>query len=81
MHRTSIGASNFKYTRDIMDTDAHLAKLAEQLHPCPDAAVVVGRRVYGGVSIAIGQKTMRMMEELPKVELRLVRDGIGVVKE
>lgn len=64
-----------------MDTDAHLAKLVEQLHPRPDAAVVVGRRVYGGVSIAIGQQTMRMMEELPKVELRLVGDGIGVVKE
>lgn len=79
--REKARATLFKYTRDMLDTDAHLAKLTEQLHPRPDAAVVVGKRVHGGVSIAIGQKTMRVMEDMPKVELRLVGEGIGVVRE
>ena len=79
--REKARATLFKYTRDIMDTDAHLAKLAEQLHPRPDAAVVVGKKVHGGVSVTIGQKAMRVMEDMPKVELRLVGEGIGVVRE
>lgn len=77
--REKARATLFKYTKDILDLDGELAKLAEQLHPRPDAAVVVGKRLHGGVTITIGQKTMRVMEDMPGAELRLIGDAITVV--
>lgn len=78
--REKARATLFKYTRDILDLDGQLAKLAEQLHPRPDAVVAVGKRLYGGVSITVGQKTMRVMEDMPGANFGLVGEAVGVVQ-
>ncbi|MGY8524941.1 DUF342 domain-containing protein [Paracidovorax citrulli] len=78
--REKVRATLFKNSQDLLDIDKRLAKLVEELQPRPDAAVVIGKRLYGGVSITIGQKTMKVMEDMPGAELRIIGDGIGVVQ-
>jgi uncharacterized protein (DUF342 family) len=77
--REKARATLFKYTRETLDIDAKLGKLTEQLQPYPEAAVVVGKKIHGGVTLWIGQKTMRVMEDMNGGELRLLDDRIGFV--
>lgn len=78
--REKVRATLFKNSQDLLEIDKRLATLVEELQPRPDAAVVIGKRLYGGVSITIGQKTMKVMEDMPGAELRIIGDGIGVVQ-
>ncbi len=77
--REKARATLFKLTRDAIELDARLAKLAEQLHPSPEAVIEVSRRIHGGVSVQIGQKSMKIMEDKPGGQIRVIEDRIALV--
>lgn len=77
--REKARATLFKLTRDSIELDARLAKLAEKLRPSPEAVIEVSRRIHGGVSLHIGQKSMKIMEDKPGGQIRLVEDRIALV--
>lgn len=77
--REKARATLFKLTRDSIALDARLAKLAEQLRPSPEAVIEVSRRIHGGCSLHIGQKSMKIMEDKPGGHIRLVEDRIALV--
>ncbi|MGO4330447.1 DUF342 domain-containing protein [Cupriavidus sp. 2TAF22] len=77
--REKARATLFKLTRDSIELDARLARLAEQLRPSPGAVIEVSRRIHGGVSAHIGQKSMKIMEDKPGGQFRLVEDRIALV--
>jgi uncharacterized protein (DUF342 family) len=77
--REKARATLFKLTRDSIELNARLAKLAENLRPSPEAVIEVSRRIHGGVSLQIGQKSMKIMEDKPGGQIRLVEDRIALV--
>jgi len=77
--REKARATLFKLTRDAIGLDARLAKLAEQLHPAPDAVIEVSRRIHGGVVAHIGQKSLKIMEDKPGGQFRMVEGRVTLV--
>jgi uncharacterized protein (DUF342 family) len=69
----------FKYTRDLLDVDARIAHLAQQLQPTAAAQVLIGKKIHGGVTVFFGHKQMRILEDKPGGRLRLVDDRIALV--
>lgn len=67
----------FKYTTDLLDLDAELAELMRQLQPQPLAEVVVGKKMHNGVTISIGNKQLRVMEDQVGGHFRVVDERIS----
>ncbi len=76
--REKARATGYKLTRDLMELDAEIAALSEQMRPLADAVIEAGRRIHGGVTLQVGHKVLKVMEDKPGGRISLVEDRITV---
>ncbi|WP_374351405.1 DUF342 domain-containing protein [Chitinimonas sp.] len=68
-------------TRDQIDAevaqyDARLQQLAEQIELAEGASIVIGKAIYSGVNLQVGQKLLQVMEDRGACRIRLKDDKI-----
>ncbi|MNR19477.1 hypothetical protein D3C85_1362710 [compost metagenome] len=68
----------YKINRDLFELDAEIARLAEQMKPSEEAVIAVGRRIHGGVTMQVGHKILKVMEDKTGGQVRVVDDRISV---
>lgn len=61
---------------DVTDLDARLMQLAGQLELADGASIEVGKAIYSGVNLQIGQKLMQVLEDRGAARVRLKDDMI-----
>ncbi|CAG9165269.1 hypothetical protein LMG23992_00407 [Cupriavidus laharis] len=76
--REKARATLFKSSRDLFELDEKLAKLGEQMQPAAGAVIDAGRRIHGGVTLQVGNRVLKVMEDKPGGQIRLVDDRIAV---
>jgi uncharacterized protein (DUF342 family) len=76
--REKARATMYKINRDLFELDAEIAKLAEQMKPSDEAVIAVGRRIHGGVTMQVGHKILKVMEDKTGGQVRVVDDRISV---
>lgn len=76
--REKARATMHKINSDLFELDAEIAKLAEQIKPSDDAVITAGRRIHGGVTLQVGHKVLKVMEDKTGGQIRVVDDRITV---
>lgn len=76
--REKARATMYKINRDLFELDAEIAKLTEQMKPSDEAVIAVGRRIHGGVTMQVGHKILKVMEDKTGGQVRVVDDRISV---
>ena len=76
--REKARATMFKINKDLFELDAEIARLAEQIKPSDDAVIAVGRRIHGGVTLQVGHKVLKVMEDKTGGQVRVIDDRITV---
>ncbi|CAG2132243.1 hypothetical protein LMG19282_00572 [Cupriavidus campinensis] len=76
--REKARATMYKINRDLFELDAEIARLAEQMKPSEEAVIAVGRRIHGGVTMQVGHKILKVMEDKTGGQVRVVDDRISV---
>ncbi|WER44942.1 FapA family protein [Cupriavidus sp. WKF15] len=76
--REKARATLFKSTRDLFELEEKLARLGEQMQPAAGAVIDAGRRIHGGVTLQVGNRVLKVMEDKPGGQIRLVDDRIAV---
>lgn len=76
--REKARATMYKINRDLFELDADIARLAEQIKPSDDAVIAVGRRIHGGVTLQVGHKVLKVMEDKTGGQVRVIEDRITV---
>lgn len=76
--REKARATMYKINRDLFELDAEIARLSEQIKPSDDAVIAVARRIHGGVTLQVGHKVLKVMEDKTGGQVRVVEDRITV---
>ena len=76
--REKARATMYKINRDLFELDAEIARLAEQIKPSEQATIAVSRRIHGGVTLQVGHKVLKVMEDKTGGQIRVVDDRITV---
>ncbi len=76
--REKARATMFKINRDLFELDAEIAKLDEQIKPSDNAVIAVSRRIHGGVTLQVGHKVLKVMEDKTGGQVRVIEDRITV---
>ncbi|UBM11900.1 DUF342 domain-containing protein [Cupriavidus metallidurans] len=76
--REKARATMYRINRDLFELDAEIAHLAEQMKPSEQAEIAVGRHIHGGVTLQVGHKVLKVMEDKPGGQIRVVDDRIAV---
>jgi len=76
--REKARATLFKSSRDLFELESRLAELSQQMQPATGAVIDVGRRIHGGVTLQVGHRVLKVMEDKPGGQIRLVADRITV---
>ena len=76
--REKARATMYKISRDLFELDAEIARLTEQIKPSDDAVIAVSRRIHGGVTLQVGHKVMKVMEDKTGGQVRVIEDRITV---
>jgi len=76
--REKARATMYKINRDLFELDAEIARVAEQMKPSEQAVIAVGRRIHGGVTLQVGHKVLKVMEDKTGGQVRVVDDRIAV---
>ncbi|WP_092138936.1 DUF342 domain-containing protein [Cupriavidus sp. YR651] len=76
--REKARATMYKINRDLFELDAEIARLAEQIKPSNEAVIAVSRRIHGGVTLQVGHKVLKVMEDKSGGQVRVVDDRITV---
>ncbi len=76
--REKARATMYKINRDLFELDAEIARLSEQIKPSDDAVIAVSRRIHGGVTLQVGHKVLKVMEDKSGGQVRVVEDRISV---
>jgi len=76
--REKARATMYKINRDLFELDAEIARVAEQIKPSEQAVIAVGRRIHGGVTLQVGHKVLKVMEDKTGGQVRVVDDRITV---
>ncbi|WP_423196468.1 Flagellar Assembly Protein A N-terminal region domain-containing protein [Cupriavidus sp. H19C3] len=76
--REKARATMHKINRDLFEIEAEIAQLAEQMKPSDNAVIAAGRRIHGGVTLQVGHKVLKVMEDKPGGQVRVVDDRISV---
>jgi len=76
--REKARATMYKINRDLFELDAEIARVAEQMKPSEQAVIAVGRRIHGGVTLQVGHKILKVMEDKTGGQVRVVDDRIAV---
>lgn len=76
--REKARATLFKSSSDLFELDAKIAELGTQMNPAADAVIEAGRRIHGGVTLQVGNRVLKVMEDKPGGNIRLVDDRIAV---
>lgn len=76
--REKARATMHKINRDLFELEAEIARMTEQMKPAADAVIVAGRRIHGGVTLQVGHKVLKVMEDKPGGQVRVLDDRIQV---
>ncbi|WP_354682812.1 FapA family protein [Cupriavidus necator] len=76
--REKARATLFKLSRDLFALEGRLTELGQQMQPCADAVIDAARRIHGGVTLQVGNRVLKVMEDKPGGQIRLVDDRIAV---
>lgn len=76
--REKARATMYKLNRDLFELDAEIAKLSEQIKPSENAVIAASRRIHGGVTLQVGHKVLKVMEDKTGGQVRVVEDRITV---
>lgn len=76
--REKARATMHKISRDLFELEAEIARMTEQMKPAADAVIVAGRRIHGGVTLQVGHKVLKVMEDKSGGQVRVVDDRIQV---
>ncbi|QEZ45997.1 DUF342 domain-containing protein [Cupriavidus oxalaticus] len=76
--REKARATLFKLSRDLFELEGRLAELGQQMQPSADAVIDAARRIHGGVTLQVGSRVLKVMEDKPGGQIRLVEDRIAV---
>jgi uncharacterized protein (DUF342 family) len=76
--REKARATMYKINRDLFELDAEIGRMAEQIKPSERAEIAVGRRIHGGVTLQVGLKVLKVMEDKTGGLVRVVDDRITV---
>lgn len=76
--REKARATLFKLSRDLFELEGRLTELGQQMQPAADAVIDAARRIHGGVTLQIGSRVLKVMEDKPGGQIRLVDDRIAV---
>ncbi|NUT17386.1 MAG: DUF342 domain-containing protein, partial [Cupriavidus sp.] len=76
--REKARATLFKLSRDLFELEARLTELGQQMQPAADAVIDAARRIHGGVTLQVGSRVLKVMEDKPGGQIRLLDDRITV---
>ncbi|KWR89769.1 DUF342 domain-containing protein [Cupriavidus sp. IDO] len=76
--REKARATLFKSSRDLFELETRLNELSQQMQPAAGAVIEAGRRIHGGVTLQVGNRVLKVMEDKPGGQIRLVDDRITV---
>ncbi|RZT42747.1 DUF342 domain-containing protein [Cupriavidus agavae] len=76
--REKARATMYKINRELFELDAEIARLTEQIKPSDDAVIAASRRIHGGVTLQVGHKVLKVMEDKSGGQVRVVEDRITV---
>ncbi|WP_432259582.1 FapA family protein [Cupriavidus sp. TMH.W2] len=76
--REKARATLFKLSRDLFELEARLTELGQQMQPAADAVIDAARRIHGGVTLQVGSRVLKVMEDKPGGQIRLVDERITV---
>ena len=76
--REKARATLFKSSRDLFELEEKIARLGEQMQPAAGAVIDAARRIHGGVTLQVGNRVLKVMEDKPGAQIRLVDDRIAV---
>ncbi|WP_373379646.1 FapA family protein [Cupriavidus nantongensis] len=76
--REKARATLFKLSRDLFELEARLTELGQQMQPAADAVIDAPRRIHGGVTLQVGSRVLKVMEDKPGGQIRLLDDRITV---
>ncbi|MNT08231.1 hypothetical protein D3C72_1429670 [compost metagenome] len=76
--REKARATLFKLSRDLFELEGRLTELGQQMQPAADAVIDAARRIHGGVTLQVGSRVLKVVEDKPGGQIRLVDDRIAV---
>ncbi|MDQ0142417.1 DUF342 domain-containing protein [Cupriavidus necator] len=76
--REKARATLFKLSRDLFELEARLAELGQQMQPAANAVIDAARRIHGGVTLQVGSRVLKVMEDKPGGQVGLLDDRITV---
>lgn len=76
--REKARATMHKINQDLFEIEAEVARVTEQMKPSDTAVIAAGRRIHGGVTLQVGHKVLKVMEDKPGGQVRVVDDRITV---
>ena len=62
----------------MFELEGRLTELGQQMQPSADAVIDAARRIHGGVTLQVGSRVLKVMEDKPGGQIPLPDDRIVV---